>query len=263
MSESSRFQQRGDMPTRIAFQVLRDIATCEEVDRWREGCQSPCSEILSVQEDANEFQVPEPWSGQIETARILFLSSNPSIDASEMYPTSSWESDRVANFFMNRFDDGHIKDGIKARQRDGTYGRSVSFWAAIKRHAYDLLLREPIPGRDYATSEVVHCKSREERGVQAALTECSGRYLDSLLTLSIASVVVVLGSVARTGIVTRYPEIFPETPQFGTVVDGKCGGRVRLIVFMPHPNARMRRYFTDTELIPMQQLERLRKSCSD
>ena len=52
------------------------------------------------------------------------------------------------------------------------------------------------PGEDFALSEVVHCKSKKEEGVASALSTCSGRYLNELLSCSGALVIVLVGKKA-------------------------------------------------------------------
>lgn len=55
------------------------------------------------------FHVPEPWSGNLKTAEILFVGSNPSIDLKEkLFPkfeSQEWSEDKkneVVNFFSTR-----------------------------------------------------------------------------------------------------------------------------------------------------------------
>jgi hypothetical protein len=55
---------------------------------------------------------------------------------------------------------------------------AVRFWSAVKQRAKELLPEESVrPGLDYALTEVVRCKSREEVGVAEAAAVCSNRYL--------------------------------------------------------------------------------------
>lgn len=55
------------------------------------------------------FHVPEPWSGNLKTAEILFVGSNPSIDLKEkLFPkfeSQEWSEDKkneVVDFFSTR-----------------------------------------------------------------------------------------------------------------------------------------------------------------
>ena len=97
-------------------QLLGEISQCPVAREIRLGNSTSscaCRQIVGVQTGA-DFQVPEPWSGQIDIAPLLFISSNPSIDEHEDYPYRSWESSRTADFFSNRFarSSGWVKDGF-------------------------------------------------------------------------------------------------------------------------------------------------------
>src|SRR5258708_28952120 len=164
------------------WQLLGEIVHCSIANEIRSGnshVSIPCRESASVQTGV-AFQLPEPWSGQIDIAPLLFISSNPSIDEHEDYPDESWESPRTADFFDNRFTpaSGWVKDGLYPRQRDGSWSKDwVRFWASARGRAREILRRKIEPGIDFALTEVVHCKSRKERGVAEARDECSDRYL--------------------------------------------------------------------------------------
>jgi hypothetical protein len=248
-----------------ANRLLDEIVNCPLIDLCRSGDATSCSKIVSTQGNGAQYQPPEPWSGLIESAAILFLSSNPSIDeaALEDYPTDTWTPEIVRNFFSFRFGGGsgeinQIKDGVKPLLKGGGYGKSVAFWRAVKKHADDILGYKSVPGVDYALSEVVHCKSRRQVGVTAAMAECTTRYLDRLLEIAAAPTIVVLGSPARTAMISHYSELFKPQPPFGSVTRVNLASRPRLVAFMPHPNAHMKRSFA--EWMPEKQLMRLRNA---
>ncbi len=110
---------------------------------------------------------------------------------------------------------------------------------ALARALYGLAADQPIrPGLDYATSAVVHCKSREEIGVNRARKTCADNYLDPMLTVSGAAVIVCLGKHAALAVQTHYGV----AAAFGTLSDPvRIGDRDRLFAFLPHPNAHMPR----------------------
>jgi len=61
--------------------------------------------VVFVQELGRaDFHLPEPWSGRIESTPILFVSSNPSFNRREDFPTVSWDDDRIEAFFTTRFE---------------------------------------------------------------------------------------------------------------------------------------------------------------
>lgn len=205
---------------------------------------NPCKEIVLSQgvEKIYDFQVPEPWSGQIKSAPLLFLSSNPSISMGEQYPLWSWSEDARRDFFSNRFGTGRklwVCEGKSSLQKDGTYSKPVAFWAFVKRRAVELFKRDAIPGVDYALSEVVHCKSLREFGVKAALTQCTERYLEKVIAESRAVIVVVLGSIAKYAMTSIYNLSGDQEP----LKPVSLAGRKRYVVCLPHPNARKPRTF--------------------
>jgi hypothetical protein len=243
----------------LEMSLLIEIARCPNVPVCMEGGHEghPCSTIVRSQSahGLNDFQVPEPWSGHIESAAVLFVSSNPSISDVDAYPRWSETDGLIAAYFTHRFGGGRklwIKDGRYGLQGDGAYGRAVPFWSAVRQRAIELLERPVRPGRDYALTEVVHCKSRAERGVREALGECAGRYLGPVLELAGARVIVALGRPAQSALLQTYG--LPDSPNlFGPI---SIGHKERLIAFLPHPNARRARTFS--KCFSAEQLHRLR-----
>jgi len=217
--------------------LLQQITHCPNVQTCLENKPDnhPCSKIVVVQQVTKlaDFQVPEPWSGYITQAPILFLSSNPSISDSEFYPTWDWSEAELDKFFTARFEQ-YIKNGNQALQQDKqTYSKAVKFWSAVRGRAKELLEREVIPGKDYVLSEVVHCKSQGETGVKEASFECASRYLRPILELAKARVIVVLGRQAKEAVKLQ----FGLTQTSASIVKPTFGGCLRYLVFLPHPNA--------------------------
>jgi hypothetical protein len=197
----------------------------------------PCSTIVQIQPPPREnFQVPEPWSGHLEKAPILFLSSNPSISESEEYPLGCWTEDRISDFFENRFE-RWIKDGVHGSQKNAeeqpSYGKATHFWVEVRERAKELLEKNVSPGEDYALSELVHCKSRKEEGVKDAMGICTTLYFEPILKYSGAQIVVVFGAKARR-VVKKQLKIPDAVRLFGP---GEVFGHKRLVVFMPHPSS--------------------------
>jgi hypothetical protein len=201
-----------------------------------------CLKIVDFQQ-CSKFQYPEPWSGQIETAPILFISSNPSIGETENYPNNSWAENEIVDFFQNRFTStkAWVKDGKYTLLRDGNYSAEwVRFWASARRRAQELLRRNPIPGMDFAITEVVHCKSLEEKGVSEALEFCSSRYLERILRISKAKIFVIYGGVARKAILTLsiFSPLCDADLHNASIGPVSISSIPRMLCFLPHPNAR-------------------------
>jgi hypothetical protein len=227
--------------------LLGEIVNCPNVEKClrNRDVSHPCREIVTSQKaELSSHHVPEPWSGDLAGACMLFLSSNPSIDKGEEYPTRRWSAARVTDFFDNRFGgstEGWVKDELYPLMRGGSHRKeSVRFWAAVRARAAELITdREVRPGIDYAISEVVHCKSTEETGVPSALRECSDRYLRRVIEASGARLVICLGTQAAQE-TRRMFGVSGDVKVWGPVT---VGTKARFIAFLPHPNARQARTF--------------------
>ena len=235
----------GDPPLflqwRSPMSLLLEIFRCPNVRTGLENRDSdhPCSRIVQDQGSASleEHQMPEPWMGNLVTAPILFLGSNPSIGTDHEYPSSLSPGVEIESFFTDRFGGGlkeWTRDGVSVVGTDGK-ARKVWHWTQVKKRAMELLEKGDVTaGVDYALSEVVHCKSKREKGVKEAVDECASRYLYRLVADSGAKVVVSLGRKAERTV--RQMFLIPdETKVHGPV---QLKGRKRLFAFLPHPSAR-------------------------
>lgn len=252
---ANRTQGTSVVSDRPSTVVALGVARCPEVDAARAQDSHPCRPIVALQRSApDEFQVPEAWAGNIQDGRIVFLSSNPSIseagdhqsgEVAEMYPTADWADEDIADFIEHRFDSHQgwaTKEG-KFRRMDGSLSpKPVAFWNNVRRRAGELLEKEASPAVDYAMTEVVHCKSKGEAGVAKAAATCVDRHLDSVMGISPAKLVVVLGRRSRL----LLSGLWPLGPDFGTQNgDGwrerdnmtlvEVGGHQRLVVYLWHP----------------------------
>ena len=96
------------------LKLATSICSCSEVNVALSNKSHPCHTVVSVQdemvsENALMRQRPEPWIGNIETAKLLFLSSNPglsddpNIAEREDFPTYRVPDETAGQFFVNRF----------------------------------------------------------------------------------------------------------------------------------------------------------------
>jgi hypothetical protein len=166
----------------------------------------------------------------------------PSVNDDELYPTAAWPDPDRVDFFHGRFTPGPvpwIDDHMRARRKDGTLPpRGTMFWLAARARAREMLGREEVePGVDYALTEVVHCKSDKELGVAKALPTCVATWLQPLLQLAAARVVALLGSRAQRAFLDLYPDLGPGAFSGPQLLEG----RPRIVLQLPHPNARVRR----------------------
>jgi len=218
-------------------ELFQKIINCENVKAHYlniDKC-NPCSEIIKTQKckEIENYQLPEPWSGDVENAPILFISSNPSISKKEFYPDHTWDPHKIQEFFYNRFGNDERKSWVyelkvlnKNNKRERKY---VRYWASIKKRAAELLDKDPIPGQHYCLTEIVHCKSRKQKGVESAVDTCKELYLNNILRISKAKVIVGIGKLAKESLQSHF------NSDAKLIEVGK-----RIIVFLPHPNARSR-----------------------
>jgi hypothetical protein len=224
-----------------ADRLLLQITNCPVVANCRSGSRLACSRVVGVQSGAPwpEHQVPEPWNGELETARLLFISSNPAIDSRERYPTSSWTDAERIDFFTHRFSGGRRAwtDGFRTLLKDGhfdTAPRAGKYWAEIHQRAIELLGPGARPGVDYALTEVVHCKSSGNHGVKEARAECASRYLEPVLEAARSSAVIILiGKQAWAVFSDRYGS----PPCFGLAKRVTIAGRERMTISIGAPNS--------------------------
>lgn len=236
--------------------VALGVARCPEVDVARRQQGHSCHKIVSLQSAAaSDWQVPEAWAGNIATGMIAFIASNPGISEAgdsqsgaveEEYPRGDWADADIADFVMHRFDSvppWATAEG-RFRRRDGSMSpAAVNFWAGVRNRASEVYGRQANPANDYVMTEVVHCKSRGSKGVKEAAANCVDTHLDSILALSPAPLVVILGKAARDHILP----LWRLGPQFGTretagkdewanLVVRNVGGRDRVVAFLWHPS---------------------------
>lgn len=228
--------------------LLIRVARCPLIGEAMRSASHPCHEVVASQDVGEaDRQVPEGWAGNLRDSRIVFISSNPSISvaplgqpssAAEAYPVAAWPDNKIVEYLGHRFDQTvrphPFVRGFHHLQRDGHYApKPTRFWLSIQQRAVELLGDEAEPSRNYVMTEVVHCKSTGETGVASAAATCAGRYLDDILSLTAAPVVVVVGKQAHIRLQQRLADL-PDPPYIRTA---DLGGRERELVFIWHPAA--------------------------
>lgn len=91
--------------------------------------------------------------------------------------------------------------------------------------------RAVVPGVDYAMTEIVHCKSRGEKGVADAAATCAAKHMDHVMSVAAAKVVIAVGAFAQGWFLGKGIDV-PTQP-----IERPMGGRTRTIVFLSHPAA--------------------------
>ena len=224
-------------------ELLLAITRCPEVEKARFDDNHRCHEIVCSQR-AGDFQAPEPWRGHIETAPILFVSSNPSIaDPDPDYPRADWQDDKIVEYFQEGF--GRMRPEDRNR---------VPFWRSVDGIANRIFGHngKVAPGQDYALTEIVHCKSTREQGVSEAQPFCPQKWLCPVMRQSGAKIIVLLGRHARDHCAARWHLDKEQRVHYSVPI----AGRNRAVVILPHPNARGKRKIEDC--VSNVQLEQLR-----
>ena len=205
------------------------IATCNEIKTACDDENHPCHRVVIDQKEFGiEFrQSPEPWAGNLEKAKLLFVSSNPSISSEDItgenFPKiqfdsaeathPEWPTEKIIDFHVNRFDQNRDKPYVRAKPmaqylcRDGEYRgkdgfkpgqQNQKFWTDVFNLAKFIYNAEIDISNDVCLTEVVHCKSRsEDNFVKPAMPRCSGNYLERTLALSGSKLVICYGAAAR------------------------------------------------------------------
>lgn len=225
-----------------------EITHCPNIYAWFTDprISNPCCCIIASQGLSRErtsfdrLQLPEPWQGHLDQARILFLSSNPSIDLglTDLKPNWSSIKEDFRNTYDNSFDQngGNIIDGRYYRTSGGKC-KVQPFWASVKKRAIELLQRDVEPGVDYALAEVVHCKSLKARGVREAAETCAHLYLKRVIAMSVARLIVVLGRKIPQVVKKELDIAADMSEPWGLWGPAEIVGRRRYIAFLGHPGS--------------------------
>jgi hypothetical protein len=224
-----------------ADELLLEITNGSRVADCRGGGRFACSRVVGVQSAIAwpDYHLPEPWNGELESAPLLFISSNPAIDPSERYPTPSWSDEHRVDFFRHRFSGGAEAwtQEFRTLLKDGSYDpalRAGKYWREIHNRAVELLGSGARPGTDYALTEVVHCKSLKNEGVEEARRECASRYLERVLAASPARVIIVIGAHAWQ----VFSDWYGGPSAFGRLVSAlPVAGRERMVISLPAPGS--------------------------
>ena len=233
-------------------ELLLEIVHCPNVDHCRAtSATHPCGDLVRSQRQDKAFQLPEPWSGDLEHAPLLFLSSNPSISPCERTPETpcsgeefrgvDWTESDVVDFYTHRFSAPWAKDYFYTLRHDSTYQKGGgNYWGWARNRAMEALGRKTVPGTDFCLSEVVHCKSKANGTLvsDACVDECAGRYLVRLLGRSGAKVVVAVGLKAHAALCKHCgikPSDLPVSGTFRLLQPFDVGGKSRCLAYLPAP----------------------------
>jgi hypothetical protein len=126
---------------RKAAELAAEIVRCPVVDQClaRSGKGLPCHRVVSWQGQlvGDLRYVPEPWSGHLDRAPILFVSSNPGGDVegapiSDASYSSARETDEIVSCCDDAFESWRkpvIADGIYLSDKLSVRGaKPIRYW---------------------------------------------------------------------------------------------------------------------------------------
>lgn len=155
----------------------------------KKDCESCYKEIVQNQIDngITKMHLPEPWNGHLSKAKVLFISSNPSLGTNEIFPTKDWTDKNIINFFDNRFANADKK--------------IPKFWQSISKYVLWLYpesknLSHTERLDEYAVStEIVHCKSLKEKGVKKCFAK-EENFANEIVKIFKGDHIIILGKKA-------------------------------------------------------------------
>ena len=223
------------MDTEASVKALAlNISSCSEVQNAISDTSHPCHKVVTWQAkqwlpeiktiESSHMHRPEAWTGKLDLAPIMFLSSNPSFNAKENFPNwskSEWNVERVIDFAVNRFTSdpkreygatqcGELVNLDRTIEHDGAISaKRVRYWSWVRQLVGFILEKPEIEisaVSDYVMTEIVHCKSTYEEGVVDARKKCKDKYLDQVLKLSPAKIIFVVGKNAAQDMSSIFQE---------------------------------------------------------
>ena len=221
-----------------ATKLALEISSCCEVSNALTDASHPCHGVVSWQAKqwiptittiaSSDMHRPEAWTGDITKAPIIFLSSNPSFNKDENYPSwdlNKWPVEKILDFALNRFsakqlrlygatEYGALKNFDRTIELDGALSKKrVRYWSWV-RQLVSHILEKPEDQvsaiDDYVMTEIVHCKSPHEEGVVSARKKCKDKYLERILALSPAELIFIVGKNAALDMHSIFPGQFPK-----------------------------------------------------
>ena len=221
-------------------ELLLTITRYPELGKARNDAYHPCRRVVCFQGQDN-YHVPEPWQGHIETAPLLFISLNPRYDIREVFPTPSWNDADTKDFFIRRFatdakwTSQPTGKGIRLLVKDangdeGYYKRADIFYGWVRNLAEELLQHQPVLGKDYSMTSAVHCKSDTWNGTAETVRRCTDLWLQAIMELSAAKVVVTISDPTWDACADAWDLQLGRTVQYNVLI----AGRQRAVLRLPH-----------------------------
>ena len=196
------------MKSKITKNLFREIIDCPRVM----SASGQCSSIISLQNRCN-FQVPEPWNGDIENAKILILGLNPAFDIAELFPSYDlcsgawnvmcakgykWTDPVVETFFEDRYSACCPQCGLQYADVNANPVKILSnscvyktaknpFWKTVIEYA-SAVTNNICEIEDLVFSDCIHCKSSNGAGCDNSVkNNCMNKYFQRVMSVFITS----------------------------------------------------------------------------
>ena len=196
------------MKSKITKNLFWEIIDCPRVM----SASGQCSSIILLQNRCN-FQVPEPWNGDIENAKILILGLNPALDVAELFPSYDlcsgawnvmcakgykWTYPVVETFFENRYSARCPQCGlqyadvnanpVKILSKSCVYKTAKNpFWETVIAYA-SAVTKSSCAINDLVFSDCIHCKSSNGAGCDNSVKKnCMNKYFQRVMSVFITS----------------------------------------------------------------------------
>ena len=182
----------------LLLKIARNPEPQNVFDKLKKGKyvdeSNPYLKIVTEQinETMPEMHLPEPWNGHLSKARVMVISSNPSLNSSEDFPTKKWMDDEIVNFFDNRFADNRMLKSIYWTK----IANCIKMCSIIPDSAKNLSTYEFL-NKFVVCTEIVHCKSEGEEGVVCACIHEEEKFLEKIISLFSGELIIILGSKAK------------------------------------------------------------------
>ena len=227
-----------EIPLNESHKLALEISSCSQVCIAAKDDSHPCHKVVSWQAKQWEPEVtdvfdsvmhrPEAWTGDLLNAPIMFLSSNPSLDKMENFPSwnfDSWNGEEIARFGAERFTTSKTRgfgatESLIESEKDRTIGLSgdvskqVNHWKWVRQVAamvYGKSISETSAISDYVMTELVHCKSPHEEGVVEALSKCTQEWFGQIMSYSPAKLIFVAGVKSGKDFASQFSSQIPPT----------------------------------------------------
>jgi len=185
--------------------LMCEITNCPEVMKSWRGESDICSKLVNAQ-PKNDFRVPEPWTGPLLYADILYVAINPSVRIGEsQVPKWGVNPSDVYNFFSN-----------------GLTMREGKWWTKLKKYTHEL------GNYNYVVTNVAHCKSPKVKFVTKKIRNyCCDKYLNRIIKSSNAKLIVSIGK-GRRGV----ERLYDIKPKENRLIYKKIGDKKRLFAYL-------------------------------